>query len=150
MGLKCLPRLPLSPPPQSITWMFVLYLPTLSSTPSLLPRRELHASPPTLPAREGTTAPAEECMGPRSSPVASKSRRNLHGAACSPGQGDGPASPCVPSSPSLPLHSPGDQACRGLSSGVLTPLLLVILNHRSLFPPSLQRPGWRCEDGRAV
>lgn len=31
-----------------------------SSTPFLLPRQELHASPPTLPAREGTATPAEE------------------------------------------------------------------------------------------
>lgn len=61
-----------------------------------------------------------------------------------PGQGGGP------SPPSLSLHSPGDQACRGLSSGVLTPLSLDILNPQSLFPPSLERPGWRCEDGRAV
>lgn len=86
-------------PSTTITWMYVLYLPTFpphhpSFHRSCFPRQGLHASPqPTFPAREGRPAPAEERLAAGAQPLYSasqqESRKNLRGAARSPWPGQG-------------------------------------------------------------
>lgn len=103
-------------PSTAITWMFVLYLPTFpphhpsflgkSSAPAPQPSRRARA-----PQRLQRGVPSR--TGPRSSPVASKSRKDLSAWSCllPPGQGGGLPSPCVPppqARPCTPLGTAGD------------------------------------------
>lgn len=90
-----------------------------SSTPSLLPRQELRASPPTLPAREGTAAPAERSAQPHGAPLQPRGQQEQEGSICvelpaPPWPGRRAAVPLRAPTPSPPLHTPGDR--RGLSS----------------------------------
>lgn len=123
-----------------------------SSTPSLLPRQELHASPPTLPAREGTATPARGVPG-RVARFQSRGQQEQEESARSCLLPEARATghrPLACPYPQPALAHPWGPGLRGIvfTPGVPTPPSLDILNPPSLFPPSLQRPGRRHEDGR--
>lgn len=111
-------------PSTAVTRMFVLYPPTF---------------PPHHPSFLGeSSAPGHRgaCRGvPGRGP--SSSRKNLRGAASSPGPGGRATVPLRAPSLGLPLHTPGARACGG-SPSLQAPLSLGVSSPPSCLPLSLQ------------
>lgn len=137
MGLKCLPRLPLSPPPQSpgcLCCIFRLFLHTIPPSSARTPRQS-----PNSPSAQGHS---DACRGvpghvaQHQSPGQARAGRICKELPTPPGQGEGSPSPCVCPHPQPALAHPWRPGLRGIvfTPSVLTPPSLDILNPPSFLP----------------
>lgn len=138
--LKCLPRLPLSPPLPSPGCLCCL--------PTFPPHHPSFLGESSTPA---PAAPAEESLatGSSSSPCGQQEQEDSARSCLLPPARAASHSPPACSHPCPALAHPSGPGLPGVvfTPAIPTPLSLDVLHPPSLFPSFLQRPGRRHEDG---